>query len=89
MHLDILLIVPPAYYTPISNHITQFYSLVLHPKARIQIKRYTDGEDDEDDEAGGMHSEGPARLLKRFRSYIKVIHRRLSQLIQYRREGSS
>lgn len=68
---DILLIVPPAYYTPISNHITQSYSLISHPKARIQIKRYTDGEDDEDDEAG-MHSEGTARLLKRFRSYIKV-----------------
>jgi hypothetical protein len=63
--------VPPAYYTPISNHITQSYSLISHPKARIQIKRYTDGEDDEDDEAG-MHSEGTARLLKRFRSYIKV-----------------
>lgn len=78
-YLDILLIVPPAYYTPISNHITQFYSLVSHPKARIQIKRYTDGEDDEDDEAGGMHSEGTARLLKRFRSYIKVSPFKLTQ----------
>lgn len=43
--------------------------MITHPKARIQIKRHTDGEDEEQ---GGMQSEGTARLLKRFRSYIKV-----------------
>jgi translation initiation factor eIF-2B subunit gamma len=64
--------VPPAYYTPISNHISEYYSLINYPQARIEIKRYTDGEKDEDDEQGGMHSEGTARLLKRFRGYIKV-----------------
>lgn len=46
--------------------------MITHPKARIQIKRHTDGEDEEDEEQGGMQSEGTARLLKRFRSYIKV-----------------
>lgn len=67
---------PPAYYTPISNHITEEYSMVTHPKARIVIKRHTDGEDEADEDQGGMQSEGTARLLKRFRSYIKVGSRR-------------
>jgi len=66
---------------------------VSHPKARIQIKRYTDGEDDEDDEAGGMHSEGTARLLKRFRSYIKVsiihIHSRGAKKVETRANEQS
>lgn len=69
---DILLIVPPAYYTPINDHLLEVYTNITHPKARIQIKRYTDGEDEEDEESGGMQSEGTARLLKRFRTYIKV-----------------
>jgi hypothetical protein len=66
------LIVPPAYYTPISNHISEHYSLITHAKARIEIKRHTDGEEDEDEDQGTMQSVGTARLLKRFRSYIKV-----------------
>lgn len=77
--IDILLIVPPAYYTPISEHLLEKYSEITHPKARIQIKRYTDGEKEEEEEQGGVQSEGTARLLKRFRTYIKVCSRYLVQ----------
>lgn len=47
---------------------------MTHPKARIEIKRHTDGEEEEEEDQGGMQSVGTARLLKRFRSYIKVSH---------------
>jgi hypothetical protein len=45
---------------------------MTHPKARIEIKRHTDGEEEEEEDQGGMQSVGTARLLKRFRSYIKA-----------------
>lgn len=71
-YADILLIVPPAYYLSISDHISEHYSLIAYPRARIEIKRHGDGEEDEDEDQGPVQSVGTARLLKRFRSYIKV-----------------
>lgn len=78
---DILLIVPPAYHAPISNHLNENFTASTHPRARIELKRHTDGEkDDEEDKgeggsgdyAGGMDPGGTARLLRRFKNHIKV-----------------
>ena len=77
--LDILMIVPPSYYSAISNHLDEYYSVDSHPRLQLSLKRHTDGEKEEDDEtsevshdqaAGGR--EGTARLLRRFRNQIKV-----------------
>jgi len=59
-----------------SEFLQQSYSSSSHPRARITLKSYTDGGDDEDDEDGAAAAErvGTARLLKRFRSFIKVRH---------------
>lgn len=72
--LEILLIVPPSNYSALSNHLAENYSSALYPRLNIILKKFTDGERDEDDSSasGSSGSEGTARLLKRFRSYIKV-----------------
>lgn len=84
--VDILLIVPPAYYSAISNHLNENFTAHSHPRARIELKRHTDGEKDEDDEegsgvgasgsgdggGGSGNGVGTARLLRRFRHSIKV-----------------
>lgn len=74
------MIVPPAFYSAISNHLAENYSSSAYPKLRIDLKRHTDGEKDEDELAsestqeakGAGVREGTARLLRRFRSSIKV-----------------
>lgn len=80
--VDILMIVPPAFHSSISNHLAENYSSATHSRARIDLKRYTDGEKDDDEdqsESTGRGAkdfanvkEGTARLLRRFRSHIKV-----------------
>jgi translation initiation factor eIF-2B subunit gamma len=74
------MIVPPAFYSAISNHLAENYSSSSHPKLRIDLKRHTDGEKDEDELASESAAEakaagareGTARLLRRFRGSIKV-----------------
>ncbi|KAL7419109.1 Translation initiation factor eIF-2B subunit gamma [Cryptotrichosporon argae] len=86
---DVLIISPPSTHTAISNHLQENYSSGSHPRARIELKRYTDGEKDDDDDAsasagggaGGYGAYGyaeeagdkvgTARLLRRFRAFIK------------------
>jgi translation initiation factor eIF-2B subunit gamma len=79
--IDILIIVPPLFHASISDHLSEHYSLESHPRARISLKRNTDGEKEDDDEEGrrdnapvvkGIEREGTARLLRRFRGFIKV-----------------
>jgi len=78
--LDILMIVPPVFYSAISNHLAENFASSSHPKLRIDLKRHTDGEKDEDEQASESTletkaagtREGTARLLRRFRSLIKV-----------------
>ena len=72
--IEILLIVPPSNSSALSNHLAENYSSALYPRLNIMLKKFTDGERDEDDSSasGSSGSEGTARLLKRFRSYIKV-----------------
>ncbi|WVW78639.1 hypothetical protein I302_100599 [Kwoniella bestiolae CBS 10118] len=71
---DVLIIVPPTFYTSVAEHVTEHYSMATHPKARIDMKRTTEGEkddegDDESDVGGGR--EGTARLLRRFKNWIR------------------
>ncbi|ORY27777.1 nucleotide-diphospho-sugar transferase [Naematelia encephala] len=78
---DILIIVPPTFHSAISNHLSENYSSTSHPRARILLRRTTDGDKDEDDErseTGGRNGEhgaidrdGTARLLRRFKNHIK------------------
>ncbi|KAK6903908.1 translation initiation factor eIF-2B subunit gamma [Kwoniella mangroviensis CBS 8886] len=76
---DVLIIVPPSFYTSLAEHVTEHYSMATHPKARIDIKRTTEGEkDDEGDEdselgvKGGTGREGTARLVRRFKNWIRT-----------------
>lgn len=77
---EILLIVPPSNYSALSNHLAEHYSSASYPRLNIILKKFTDGERDEDDasasgsgfKTGVTETEGTARILKRFRSYIKV-----------------
>ncbi|ORX34516.1 nucleotide-diphospho-sugar transferase [Kockovaella imperatae] len=61
--MDILLLVPPKDHDSISNHLTENYSRSTHARARIQLKRHSDGE--------GNEGSGTAGVLKRFRHLIK------------------
>jgi translation initiation factor eIF-2B subunit gamma len=77
-----LLIVPPSFHSAISNHLAENYSSTSHPRLRIDLKRHTDGEKEEDEEGSTSENnhdmqsagrrEGTARLLRRFRNHIKV-----------------
>ncbi|WVQ84286.1 hypothetical protein IAT38_006438 [Cryptococcus sp. DSM 104549] len=72
--LDILLIVPPSFHAQIADHIAEYYSKSTHPRVRINLRRNTEGErdDDEEDVDRGMpQRDGTARILKRFRGLIK------------------
>lgn len=63
------------FHTAITDHLSENYSNASHPRARIELKAYTEGERDEGDEGqreGRRRREGTARLLKRFKSYIRV-----------------
>jgi translation initiation factor eIF-2B subunit gamma len=74
--------VPPSNYSALSNHLAENYSSASYPRLNIVLKKFSDGERDEDDangsgagpggRAGNTETEGTARILKRFRSYIKV-----------------
>ena len=79
--LDILLIVPPLFHAAISDHLSENYSDSTHARARIELKRHTDGEKDKEEmdaqrdeiRGGGLgEREGTARLLRRFKNFIKV-----------------
>ncbi len=62
--------------------MSENYSISSHPRARIDLKRYNDGEREEDEErseitsmgigARGGRREGTARLLRRFKNSIRV-----------------
>lgn len=77
---------PPSNYSALSNHLAENYSSAVYPRLNIILKKFTDGEKDDDDasasgsgvgaaRASGSTTEGTARVLKRFRSYIKVSRR--------------
>ncbi|WVF69850.1 hypothetical protein IAT40_004631 [Kwoniella sp. CBS 6097] len=77
---DILIIVPPSFYTSVAEHISEHYSMATHPKARIEIRRTTEGEKEDDEEqsenthkgsSGIIQREGTARLLRRFKNWIR------------------
>lgn len=77
--LDILLIVPPIFHSAISDHLSENYLTSSHRRARIELRRHSDGEKEEDEEksestggAVGLSREGTARLLRRFKSSIRV-----------------
>ena len=79
METEILIIVPPQYHSSIADHLSENFSLVSHPRARIELRRTTEGEKDEDEkesESSGTHKagerEGTARILRRFKGYIRV-----------------
>lgn len=65
---DVLILVPPESEAAISEHLQLEYS--SNNKLHITLKNYTDGEEDEDEDDN--EKIGTARLLKQFRSYIKV-----------------
>ncbi|OCF42328.1 translation initiation factor eIF-2B subunit gamma [Kwoniella heveanensis CBS 569] len=78
---DILIIVPPPFYTSVAEHISEHYSMATHPKARIEIRRTTEGEKEDDEEqsenthrasSGLVQREGTARLLRRFKNWIRT-----------------
>ncbi|WVQ97901.1 hypothetical protein IAU59_005018 [Kwoniella sp. CBS 9459] len=78
---DILIIVPPPFYTSVAEHISEHYSMATHPKARIEIRRTTEGEKDDDEEQSEVthkgssaliQREGTARLLRRFKNWIRT-----------------
>ncbi|KAK4689820.1 translation initiation factor eIF-2B subunit gamma, partial [Tremellales sp. Uapishka_1] len=74
---DILIVAPPLAYSAVHHHLQEHYSVSTHPRARIDLKRLTDGEKDEDekesdiDVSKGGQKEGTARILRRFRAMIK------------------
>ncbi|CAD6573277.1 MAG: hypothetical protein TREMPRED_000764 [Tremellales sp. Tagirdzhanova-0007] len=79
--MDILLIVPPLFHAAISDHLSENYSDSTHARARIELKRHTDGEKDKEEmdaqrdeiRGGGLgEREGTARLLRRFKNFIKT-----------------
>ncbi|WWD22125.1 hypothetical protein CI109_106614 [Kwoniella shandongensis] len=79
--MEILIIVPSTFHSQVAEHVAEHYSMSTHPRARIDIRRPTEGEKDDDEEqsestgragAGLPGREGTARLLKRFRNYIKT-----------------
>lgn len=59
---------PPKDYSSISNHLSENYSSTSFPRLNLLLKKYTDGEKDEE----GSRREGTARVLKRFRNFIKA-----------------
>ncbi|WRT64931.1 uncharacterized protein IL334_001871 [Kwoniella shivajii] len=79
---DVLIIVPPSSYTSVAEHVSEHYSMATHPRARIDIKRTSEGEKDDNDEdqiehnkkSEGLHvnREGTARLLRRFKNWIRT-----------------
>ncbi|WVR04509.1 hypothetical protein IAU60_001513 [Kwoniella sp. DSM 27419] len=76
---DILVIVPPSWYNSLAEHITEHYSMATHPRARIEIRRTTEGEKEDDEDQsdaaaarGVVQREGTARLLRRFKNWIKT-----------------
>ncbi|KAK8846815.1 hypothetical protein IAR55_005903 [Kwoniella newhampshirensis] len=79
--MEILIVVPSTFHSQVAEHVAEHYSMSTHPRARIDIRRPTEGEKDEDEEqsestgrvgAGLGGRDGTARLLKRFRNYIKT-----------------
>ncbi|WWC87061.1 uncharacterized protein L201_001946 [Kwoniella dendrophila CBS 6074] len=75
---DVLIIVPPTFYTSVAEHVTEHYSMATHPNARIDIKRTSEGEKDDDEESSELGNkgvngrEGTARLLRRFKNWIRT-----------------
>ncbi|WWC59419.1 uncharacterized protein I303_101975 [Kwoniella dejecticola CBS 10117] len=74
---DVLIIVPPSFYNAVAEHVTEHYSMATHPRARIDIKRTSEGEKDDDDESSEANSkaggrDGTARLLRRFKNWIRT-----------------
>lgn len=54
-----------------SEYLQQSYTPASHPRAHITLKSYTDASDDEEDD-DDEERPGTARMLKRFRTFIKV-----------------
>lgn len=75
---EILIIVPPVFYGPISDHLAENFSSAIHPRARLNLKKHTDGEkEEEENDSSGIRDafterEGTARLLRRFKNQIRV-----------------
>lgn len=69
---DVLIIVPPSAASAISEYLQlEYSSSSTSRQPSITLKSYEDGEEEEEgDEHVGV--EGTARLLRSFRSYIKV-----------------
>ncbi|ODN81587.1 hypothetical protein L202_02000 [Cryptococcus amylolentus CBS 6039] len=69
--LDILIIVPNIFHDQIADHIAEAYSKSTHAKARIDLRKNTEGERDEEENESFDGKDGTARILKRFRNLIK------------------
>ncbi|WWC67781.1 uncharacterized protein I206_101693 [Kwoniella pini CBS 10737] len=74
---DVLIIVPPSFYNSVAEHVTEHYSMATHSKARIDIKRTSEGEKDDDEESSEINNkaggrDGTARILRRFKNWIRT-----------------
>ncbi|WVO12508.1 hypothetical protein L204_100108 [Cryptococcus depauperatus] len=72
--LDILIIVPNVFHGQIANHIAEAYNKSSYSRIRINLRRNTEGERDEDEndsEKDLSQKDGTARILRRFRNFIK------------------
>lgn len=68
---DILIIVPNTFHDQIADHIAEAYNKSTHSRVRINLRKNSEGERDED-EGDSEEKDGTARILKRFRNFIKV-----------------
>ncbi|OXH26893.1 translation initiation factor eIF-2B subunit gamma [Cryptococcus neoformans] len=68
--LDILIIVPNTFHDQIADHIAEAYNKSTHSRVQINLRKNSEGERDED-EGDSEEKDGTARILKKFRNFIK------------------